>query len=328
MHLTGQGAGYRCAALGATAGSVCVIMLHSYTSSLVILGIVVLDFLGGYAASRLGRRGLLWFFFGLFLFALPFFLLAVLPAGNRAPKVSGRVKPWMLTTGALALCALFALVSARESAFWADAEMGKSIVGYEKYLARWPKGRHVDDARLRIADLERQKARLAAGKTEREAWLKDIRGSKELDSLFSDANSDRGPFRPLYFLIFLDETDLMGYTTIWFRRENLTNKIEEAQTLVFVRTSSREIGRFEYPGGGDAGPATAWTVTFALVDAGDFKRRRVVEAGSASPQRIRGNTSYGGSHTVDGITFDKTENKSSLLHKLLEHVLEQSKGTK
>jgi hypothetical protein len=82
----------------------------------------------------------------------------------------------------------------------------------------------------------------------------------------------------------------MGHLTIWFRNENLTKKIEEAQTFVFVQTRSWESGRYQYLGGKDAGPAKAWSVTIALVDAADSRRRRVLEARSASPPKIKGNT--------------------------------------
>jgi hypothetical protein len=310
----------RLIAFCAAAGILCIFVLRDFLASPALGALFLLGLLGGYAAARLGRGGIRWTLFGLLTFGLFFFLLSVLPVGKRTESLAHRVPPRLLTPVALALLSLFIWLSTLDSSHWFDARTEDSIKSFESFLAKRPNSPHADEARARLSKLRPKKERL-------QAWLKNVRESPDLETLFSPDNENAATFKPKFFLVNVPGptppewlVPRQSDVTSDYSGATIAKTIESAQTLALVRTVSEETGQ-QYT---DGTSLWAWTVTVCLVDTENLQRRRVLKAESQSPPKIVGNEMVGGHYTINGAMYDGSKSQPELLEAMLERVVEQN----
>lgn len=285
---------YRIIALCAGTGEVFILLLGPGFASDKVLGLLPLGILGGYAAIRLNRLGVLWGVFGTVFLGVPFFLLSVLPLSDWERSwlpLSSRIPPWVVMPPALALSLFAVWFSTSDFAHWTDAQHWDCVSSYEAYLAQRPNGLHAGEAEAHLAKLRPKKDRL-------EAWLKQIRESPNYGDVFSSGHKNDEVFKPKYFIVSLgwQELDIPDQGRL---HDGLVETVENAQTVVLVRIRS-------ISSHGDD------LLTVCLVDSENTQRRRVIQA----------STSYsgasGGVHEIEGVTYAKGISVPDLLAASLE----------
>ncbi|NQT17733.1 MAG: hypothetical protein HQ582_33565 [Planctomycetes bacterium] len=158
----------------------------------------------------------------------------------------------------------------------------------------------------------------------RQTQIAEIMNNADSYKTFAPNVRAVGKFSPPFFPVYEDR-DLNGELTFYYDYRYIADAVEQARTIVFVKTDQEEAGDYVTPVLKEKKfKAISWSVTICLVDVANPLRRHVITANSTPAERIVNNVPQGGAWALDG---EKQKGGSQgpgmLLQKMLEHVREE-----